>query len=93
MFFITRWHQSTLAFDAIDSILYVGLLSTALTFGIVAAALQHVPAPRASVLISTEILFSSAAGLFLLGERLSLLGWLGALLILVAVLIVRLRKE
>lgn len=79
--------------DAIDSILYMGLLSTALTFGIVAIALQHVPATNASVLISTEVLFSSAAGFFLLGERLSLLGWFGALLILAAVLIVRLRKE
>ena len=79
--------------DAADSILYVGFLSTALTFGIMAVALQHVPAPRASIILSTEVLFSSAAGYFLLGERLDLLGWLGAVLILVAVLTVRLRRE
>jgi len=77
---------------AIDSILYVALFSTALTFGIMAVALQHVPAPRASVILSTDVLFSSAAGYLLLDERLSSLGWLGGLLILAAVLIVRLRK-
>jgi drug/metabolite transporter (DMT)-like permease len=79
--------------DAADSILYVGLLSTALTFGIMAVALQHVAPPRATVLLSTEVLFSSAAGYFLLGERLSVLGWVGAALILAAVLLVRLRPS
>lgn len=85
------------SFDAIvaaaDAILYVGLLSTAFTFGIMAVALQYVPAPRASVLLSAEVLFSTAAGYFLLGERLTAIGWIGALLILAALLIVRLRRD
>jgi len=43
--------------NAADSILYVGVLSTALTFGIMAIALQHVPAPRASVLLRPKYCF------------------------------------
>jgi drug/metabolite transporter (DMT)-like permease len=69
------------------SIVYVGLLSTAFTFALMALALKHMPAPRASVLLSTETLFAAAAGYILLGERLSLIGWVGAILILMAVLV------
>ena len=80
----------TVDLDAIGrsaiSVLYVGLLSTAFTFALMAVALKHVAAPRASVLLSTETLFAAAAGYLLLGERLSFLGWVGALLILMAVI-------
>lgn len=68
------------------SIVYVGLLSTAFTFALMALALKHIPAPRASVLLSTETLFAAAAGYIMLGERLPLIGWVGAALILMAVL-------
>ena len=74
---------------AFDAILYVGVLSTAITFTLMAVALQRTPAPRATILLSTEVVFSSAAGYFLLGERLPLMGWMGALLIIAAVLLVR----
>lgn len=74
-----------------DSILYVGLLSSALTFGIMAIALQTISAPRASILLSSEVLFSAAAGYVLLGERLPAVGWIGAALILAAILFVRIR--
>jgi drug/metabolite transporter (DMT)-like permease len=77
---------------AADSILYVGLLSSAVTYALMAIALQHIPAPRASILLSAEVLFSAAAGYLLLGERLPPLGWAGAALILAAVLLVRLRS-
>jgi drug/metabolite transporter (DMT)-like permease len=69
------------------SIIYVGLLSTAFTFALMALALKHMPAPRASVLLSTETLFAAAAGYILLGERLSLIAWVGAIFILAAVLV------
>jgi drug/metabolite transporter (DMT)-like permease len=76
---------------AADSILYVGLLSSALTFGIMAIALQSTPVPKAAVLLSAEVLFSVAAGYLLLGERLSAIGWVGAALVLSAILAVRVR--
>lgn len=77
--------------DASDSILYVGLLSSAVTFGIMAIALQHIPAPRASIMLSVEVLFSAATGYVLLGERLQPVGWAGATMILAAILLVRVR--
>jgi drug/metabolite transporter (DMT)-like permease len=77
--------------DAADSILYVGLLSSALAYGVMAIALQHIPAPRASVLLSVEVVVSAAAGYALLGERLPPRGWFGAALIFAAVVLVRLR--
>lgn len=69
------------------AVLYVGLLSTAFTFTLMAVALKHTPAPRAAVLLSTETLFAAAAGYLLLGERLPFIGWVGASLILMAVLV------
>ncbi len=87
---------SALFFETIDvekiksaaiPIIYVGLLSTAFTFALMAMALKHVAAPRASVLLSTETLFAAAAGYIMLGERLSIIAWVGAALILSAVLV------
>lgn len=69
------------------SVVYVGILSTAFTFALMAFALSRVAAPRASILLSTETLFAAAAGYLLLGERLSVIGWLGAALILSAVIV------
>jgi drug/metabolite transporter (DMT)-like permease len=81
----------TISMQAIEhsavSLIYVGVLSTAFTFALMAVALKHMPAPRASVLLSTETLFAAAAGYLLLGERLPLIGWVGAALILAAVLV------
>jgi len=74
---------------ALSDVLYVGLLSTALTFGMMAVALQVVPAPRASILLSLETLFAAAAGHLLLNERLDPLGWCGAALVLIAVLLIQ----
>lgn len=68
-------------------VMYVGLLSTAFTFALMAIALKHVAAPRASILLSTETLFAAAAGYILLGERLNFIGWIGAALILTAVIV------
>lgn len=74
---------------ALIPILYVGVLSSAFTFGLMAIALQYVPAPRASVLLSTETLFAAMAGYLWLGERLSGLAWTGAGLIVLSVWIVQ----
>ncbi len=82
------------AWPAIQSagtaILYVGVLSSALTFAMMATALRYISAPRASILLSSEVLFSAAAGYWLLDERLAPIGWLGGALILGAVVSLRL---
>lgn len=78
---------------AVVPILYVGILSSALTFGLMAIALQHVPAPRASILLSMETVFAAMVGYLLLGERLNALSWMGAALILMAVVIIKVGRD
>jgi drug/metabolite transporter (DMT)-like permease len=74
---------------ASGSILYVGVLSSALTFTLLAIAMKHTPASEATVLVSMETLFAALAGALLLGERLQPTGWLGAVLLFAASLIVQ----
>jgi drug/metabolite transporter (DMT)-like permease len=71
-------------------ILYVGLLSSALTFTILTAALQYTPPSEAAVLVSMETVFAALAAFLVLGERLTAVGWVGATLILLATLTLQL---
>jgi len=70
-------------------IAYVGLLSSALTFTLLAIALKYTPPTEAAIIVSSETLFAAFAAYLVLGERLSLVGWSGAGLILAAVLLVQ----
>jgi drug/metabolite transporter (DMT)-like permease len=74
---------------AID-VAYVGLLSSALTFTLLTAALQHTPPSEAAVIVSLETVFAALAGYLVLGERLTGLGVVGAGLILLAILCIQL---
>jgi drug/metabolite transporter (DMT)-like permease len=71
---------------AAPSIAFVGILSSAVTFTLLVIALKHTPPSEASILVSTETLFAAAAGAVLLGERLPLIGWVGAGLMFLATL-------
>ncbi len=75
---------------ASGAILYVGVLSSALTFTLLAIAMKHTPASEAAVLVSMETLFAALAGSLLLGERLPSIGWFGAALLFAATLLVQL---
>lgn len=75
---------------ALVDILYVGVLSSALTFTILALALRATSATEAAVIVSTDTLFAALGAWLLLDERLAGLGSTGAVLILVAVVVVRL---
>jgi drug/metabolite transporter (DMT)-like permease len=74
---------------AVD-IVYVGLLSSALTFTLLTLALRHTPPSEAAVIASFETVFAASAGYLILGERLSATGWAGAALILSAILFIQL---
>jgi drug/metabolite transporter (DMT)-like permease len=74
---------------AVD-ILFVGLLSSALTFTLLTIAIEHTPPSEAVIIVGTETLFAAAAAYLVLGERLTALGWVGAVLILGASLMVQL---
>jgi drug/metabolite transporter (DMT)-like permease len=71
-------------------IAFVGLLSSALTFTLLTVALQHTPPSEAAVIVSLETVFAALVAYLVLGERLGALGWTGAGLILLAILLVQL---
>lgn len=74
---------------ALPAIAFVGVLSSALTFTLLAIALKDTPPTEAAILVSMETLFAAAAGALLLGERLTPVGWLGAGLMFAATLVVQ----
>lgn len=75
---------------AID-ILYVGVLSSALTFTLFAAAMRRTSPSEAMIIVSTEAPLAAFAAWLLRGETLSWLPACGAALILAAALNVHLR--
>lgn len=75
---------------ALPQILFVGLLSSALTFTVFSMALKYTPPAEAAVIVSMESLFAALAGALFLDERLSLISWFGAGLIMLATLLVQL---
>jgi drug/metabolite transporter (DMT)-like permease len=74
---------------AAPAIAFVGILSSAVTFTLLAIALKHTPPSEAAILVSMETLFAAAAGAILLGERLPAIGWIGASLMFLATLLVQ----
>ncbi|MGI9425759.1 MAG: DMT family transporter [Hyphomicrobiaceae bacterium] len=74
---------------AIFEIAYVGLLSSALTFTLLAYAMKYTPAVEATILVSMETVFAALCAVILLGEWLAPIGWLGAALMFAASLIVQ----
>ena len=75
--------------DAAFEIAYVGILSSALTFTLLAVAMKYTPAVEATILISTETVFAALCAVILLGEWLPAIGWAGAGLMFAASLIVQ----
>ncbi len=75
---------------AAPEIAYVGVLSSALTFTLLAVAMRYTTAAEATIIVSTETVFAAISGVLLLSERLEWIGWLGAALIFSATLIVQL---
>ena len=69
-------------------ILYAGVLSTAVAFTLQAIGQQYVPAANAAIILSAESLFAALGGALMLGERLPPIGYAGAALIFIAILLV-----
>jgi drug/metabolite transporter (DMT)-like permease len=71
-------------------ILYAGILSTAVAFTLQAVAQQYVPPANAAIILSAEGLFAALGGALVLGERLPPVGYAGATLIFLAIVMVEL---
>lgn len=66
------------AFAAGPELLLLGVGSTALAFGFQTIAQRYTPASHAAVIVSAEGVFGAVAAALLLGERITMLGLLGA---------------
>lgn len=74
--------------DGWVEIAYAGLMSTAIAYTLQAVAQQYVPAANAAIILSAESLFAALGGALLLGERLTPIGYAGAMLIFCAIVLV-----
>lgn len=78
---------------ASGDILFVGILSSALTFTLFTWALRVTSPAEAAIIASTETLFASFAGWLVLNERMTEAALVGAAAILAAIVIVQLRRQ
>jgi drug/metabolite transporter (DMT)-like permease len=69
------------------AVAYAGIASTAIGFTLQAVAQQYVPATNAALVLSSEALFAALGAALLLGERLLPIGYFGALVIFLAILL------
>lgn len=76
--------------DAAPALLYAGILSIGVAFSLQAIALQHARPAHAAIILSLEGVFAALAAAMFLGETLALQGYLGAALMLVAMLLAQL---
>lgn len=69
-------------------ILYAGIFSTGVAFTLQAVGQQYVPSANAAIILSSESLFAALGGALVLGERLPPIGYLGAAIIFLAIVMV-----
>jgi DME family drug/metabolite transporter len=74
-------------------LLYLGAVTTAGAYAVYTIGLRHVPAAAAGVAALLEPLTATLLGVAVFGERLGLGGWLGATLLLAALVLVALPKR
>lgn len=77
--------------QAAGAIAWGGVLSIGVAYTLQAIAQRHAIASHAAVIYSSEGLFSALCGWLVLGEQIGLRGWLGALLLLAAMLLAQWR--
>lgn len=75
---------------ALPEILYAGAIASGLAFSLQAIGQRHTSPALAAILLSTEALFAAIFGAIVLGERIGSGGYLGGLLIFLAILAVEL---
>jgi drug/metabolite transporter (DMT)-like permease len=76
-----------LSLSALSALLYLALFATALVLWLQALAQRVVPAYAAALIFALEPVFAAIFAYFMLGETLSLQGWLGGALVVVAMIL------
>jgi drug/metabolite transporter (DMT)-like permease len=87
--FISVWMPSPLAGIAAGwwTIVYIGVLSTAIGYTLQALGQKYAPPTDATILLGMESVFAALAGFIFLGERMSTLQLAGCAMIFLAVII------
>jgi drug/metabolite transporter (DMT)-like permease len=73
--------------SALSALLYLALFATALVLWLQALAQRVVPAYAAALIFALEPVFAAIFAYFMLGETLSLQGWLGGGLVVIAMIL------
>ena len=71
-----------------SALLVTSLVASALGYFVQSFAQQHAPPARTALILASEPAFAGLFGWLLAGDRLSAAGWLGAALIMVAIVAV-----
>ncbi len=69
-------------------IVYAGIFSTAIAFTLQAVGQMHVPPANAAIILSGESLFAAIGGAVIMGDRLLPIGYVGAALIFLSIILV-----
>jgi drug/metabolite transporter (DMT)-like permease len=76
--------------DAWLPILFAGVASGGIAYTLQAAAQQHTPSADAAIIMSSEVLFGGVGGIWLLHEKLTMIGMLGCIAVIAAIILVEL---
>lgn len=74
--------------NALPEILFAGIAASGIAFTLQVIGQRHTTAPQAAIFLSTESLFAALFGAIILGENIPGIGYLGGLLIFLAILLV-----
>lgn len=85
--------QMTLNATTLQPILYLGLVSTMVAFGIQTWSQQRTTSTETAVILSTEAFFGMLASIIMLGENITVPMIIGAILIFIGILIVEIKPR
>ena len=91
-FFLNETWNLTVIYNSLLPLLYGGLLSVGVAYTLQVVAQKNAKPSHAVVILSTESCFSVIGGALILGEAMSLKGYIGCILIFIAVLISQKKK-
>jgi len=85
--------EATAIVAALPEVLFAGIFASGIAFTLQVIGQRYTTAPQAAIFLSTESLFAALFGAVVLSERIAPLGYLGGLLIFLAILVAEVGPE
>ncbi|MEG0720445.1 MAG: DMT family transporter [Lachnospiraceae bacterium] len=79
--------------EAWGAVLYLGIGCTGIAYGLQNSALCGINSTKAALVLCAEPVFTAVASYFMLGEVLSVTGWVGAVIIMVSIVLASVRTD